>query len=331
MGLRSASLVAVAALGLIGGADVDGTTEPTIEALAPTAIEQPTPAPMARIIPEARTARVNLDAVWWTAPSSESVERLAGRWGIKHDDLVALNPTLENGAVEAGERIAVYRMEPDTLSRSIGAPNRGRIQHGAPLVEGDAWVLRAHRPRSWATRSTVNNLAAALVEWRERFPEATPVKIGELSQRGGGRVHPHRSHRSGRDVDIGYVMLEPDVGHRFVPVEVGNFNAAATWGLVRRLLADDRVDSIFMAGYIQAMLLPYAAETLDADEQRAMFSILATDLRSAKKTTIRAWRGHDDHMHVRFACTEADACTQMKNPPRKKKRRKKGKRGKKKR
>jgi len=298
------------------GADLDEEASSDVVDTPLVAIEQPSPAPMARIIPSARTARVNLDAVWWTAPKSESLERLAGRWGMQRDDLVALNPTLDDGDVDQGERIAVYRLEPDTVSRSVGAPNRGRIEHGAPLVDGDAWVLRTHRPRSWATRSTVQHLAAALVEWHERYPEATPVKIGELSQRGGGRVRPHRSHRSGRDVDIGYVMLEPDEGHRFVPVDASNFDAAATWGLVRRLLADDRVDAIFMASYIQAMLLPYAAETLDAEQQRATFSVLATDLRAAKRTKIRAWRGHDDHMHVRFACTEADACTRMKNPKR---------------
>jgi hypothetical protein len=124
-------------------------------------------------------------------------------------------------------------------------------------------------------------------------------------------------------------MLEPDEGHRFVAVDDDNLDAAATWGLVSRLLATGAVESIFMAKTVQLQLIPHAAQTMDEAQQRATFSVLEPDARARKKTAIKAWRGHDDHMHVRFACTDADlSCSS--STPRKKKRRKK-KRGKKKR
>lgn len=297
-------MLAVVALGAACGAGQSLEPE-DVDALP--AVEVPMLRPVGATIPFSRRPRLNLDAVWWEAPRGESLRRLADRWGTTAESLGALNPVLvETERVEPGQRVLVYRYEPGTVSRSVGAPNRGRIDNAAPFPEGEGWVLRSFRPRSYATRQTVTTLAVALAEWHERFPDANPVKLGELSKRSGGRVRPHKSHRTGRDVDIGYVMLEPDEGHRFVAVTDDNLDARATWGLVSQLLASGSVESIFMANTVQEQLVPYAAETLDEAEQRAVFSILEPDPRGKKKTAIKAVRGHDDHMHVRFECTEAD-------------------------
>lgn len=258
------------------------------------------------IVPFEPRARVNLDAVWWTAPRAESVGRLAERFGLEEKELRASDPSLVGDRVQAGQRVLVYRHEPGTVSRSIGAPNRGRIEHAAPLPEGDGWTLRAYRPRAWATRHVITELAAALGEWRERYPGAQPVLLGELARRGGGRARPHRSHRSGRDVDVGYVLLVPPAAHRFTQATPATLDAAATWGLVQRLLASGAVESIFMAAQVQAQLLPHAMASVDPAQLPALFSVVSTDLRAQKKAVIRAWGGHDDHMHVRFACTDAD-------------------------
>ncbi|MGH1340270.1 MAG: penicillin-insensitive murein endopeptidase [Nannocystales bacterium] len=282
---------------------------------------------MGATIPSATRPHLNLDAVWWTVPRNESLKRLADRWGADDDELRKLNPTLSDEKAEKGERLVVYRLEPGTVSRSVGAPNRGRIENSAPFPDGEGWNMRGYRPRSYATRQTVTQLATSLALWRERYPDANPVKLGEFSRRGGGRVRPHKSHRTGRDVDIGYVMNEPDEGHRFVTVSDDNMDAAATWGLVQQLVAGDAVESIFMAESVQAQLIPFAALSLTEAQQRALFSTLEPDARAKKKTTIRAWRGHDDHMHVRFGCTEADfqcrgAVSRKKKRRRKKKRHK---------
>lgn len=278
-------------------------------------------------IPLSLRPRLNLSAVWWTAPRDESLKRLADRWGVDDDELRSLNPGLADERVEQHQRVLIYRFEPGTVSRSIGAPNRGRIENSAPFPDGEGWLLRGYRPRSYATRQTVKELATSLAEWRERHPDANPVKLGEFSRRGGGRAKPHKSHRTGRDVDIGYVMDEPDKGHRFVAVTDSNLDAAATWGLVHRLLAHGAVDSIFMAQSVQEQLIPFAAETMSEAQQRAIFSTLEPDARAKKKkTTIRAWRGHDDHMHVRFACTQADLHCGGAIPRKKKKRRRKKRR-----
>ncbi len=318
-------MLAVATLSLL--CSTAAKAEPVSE--SPGSIEVPepaSPAPIGAIIPWGSRSSVNLDAVWWTAPQSESVAQLAARWGADDAELAALNPSLADGRVDEGERLVVYRHDPDTVSQSVGAPNRGHIEHAAPFPDGNAWVLRTFRPRSYATRHTVDTLATALTDWHERHPTANPVKLGEFSKRGGGRVRPHASHRTGRDVDIGYVMAEPDLGHRFVRADAQTIDAAATWGLVHRLLASGDVQSIFMDSEVQALLLPFAAQSLTLEEQRSVFSLLAFDARSEKKAIIRAWRGHDDHMHIRLRCTPTDAQCRETAAKRKRRKRRKSKR-----
>lgn len=299
---------------------------PDATALAlPASVESPAPTSSVAFVPFEPRARVNLDAVWWTAPRAESLARLADRYGMKEKELRAIDPGLVGDRVQAGQRVLVYRHTPGTVSRSVGAPNRGRIEHSAPLPEGEGWALRAYRPRAWATRHVVTELASALGEWRERYPDAQPVLLGELAKRGGGRVRPHKSHRSGRDVDVGYVLLQPPAKHRFTQATPTTLDAAATWGLVQRLLASGSVESIFMAAQVQAQLLPHAIASVDAAKLPAIFSVLATDPREQKKAIIRAWGGHDDHMHVRFACTDADVDCRAPERKKNKKRKKKNK------
>ncbi len=276
------------------------------------------------IIPFEPRGQVNLDRVWWTAPRAETVKQLGERFGVPAEEMRALDPSFIGPRVRAGQRVLVYRHDARTPSRSVGAPNRGRIEHAAPFPEGSGWRLRAYRPRAWATRHVVGELVSAIGEWRERFPTAQPVLIGELSRRDGGRVRPHRSHRSGRDVDIGYVLLAPPAAHKFTVATPHTLDAAATWALVQQLLASGSVESIFMAARVQVQLLPHALPHVDPARLRSVFSVLATDPRARKRAILRPWGGHDDHMHVRFACTDADIRCGAADRRRSKKKRKKG-------
>lgn len=310
-------------LALLGaGCGAAQAQEPTV-ALVSRVDEAPVIRPWGATIPYDARPRINLGAVWWSAPRTESLGRLAERWGTPKKTLLALNPALNaRERVEQGQRLRVYRHAPGTLSKSVGAPNRGRIENAAAFPLGEGWVMRSWRPRSYATRQVVSELALSLTQWHALYPDAHPVKLGEFSKRGGGRVRPHKSHRSGRDVDVGYVMLERDDGHRFVAVTDDNLDAEATWGLIRQLLASGTVESIFIAESVQEQLLPFAAASMSAQEQQATFSVLEPDAWAKKRTTIKAVRGHDDHMHIRFRCSEVDdECTAARRKKRRRRRR----------
>ena len=300
-----------------------GVAQAQETAAVPRVHEPPVIRSWGATIPYDARPRINLDAVWWSAPHTESLGRLSERWGLPKKTLLALNPTLKaRERVDQGQRLLVYRHAPGTLSKSVGAPNRGRIENAAAFPPGEGWVMRSWRPRSYATRHVVSELALSLAEWHEQYPDAHPVKLGEFSKRGGGRVRPHKSHRSGRDVDVGYVMLERDEGHRFVAVTDDNLDAEATWGLIRQLIASGTVESIFVANSVQEQLVPFAAASMTEEEQQATFSVLEPDPWAKKKTTLKAVRGHDDHMHIRFRCSEADdECTAARRKKRRKRRR----------
>jgi hypothetical protein len=299
-----------------------GFENPPPESLDLEVTEPPVEITTARlVIPHAAQPQINLDAVWWTAPRSEDIAYLAERWGMKEKGLRALNPEFRGDRVEAGERYAVYRNDPGVVSRSVGAPNRGRLENGVPFVEGKYWQLRSYRPRSFATRSVVVHLATALETWGAAYPEAEPIKLGEFSKKGGGRLKPHSSHRTGRDVDVGYAVHNPPEGPKFRRANEESLDAEATWGLVHALIRTGNIDYIFMNSYVQRMLLPYAEKELSPEDTRRWFSAASDDYATQNRAIVKHWRGHDDHMHVRFACVPTDVgCREAKRKKKKKKR-----------
>lgn len=312
--------VRASALGVLSLIGIDNTP---VEPLALDVDEPPVAVPIAHsVIPYAERPLINLDAVWWTAPRNEPIGLLAERWGLKEKGLRALNPDFDGERAEAGERFVVWRQRPGAVSRSIGAPNRGRLENGVPFVEGKYWELRAYRPRSYATRNVVENLATALEVWGTAYPEAKPIKLGEFSKRGGGRLTPHSSHRTGRDVDVGYVVHNPTDGPRFRRATKESLDAEATWGFVHALVSTGSVESIFMTAYVQRMLLPYAKQELPPEELGRWFSVAADGYAARNRAIVKHWRGHDDHMHVRFMCTPMDVgCREAKSRKKKKRRR----------
>jgi murein endopeptidase len=326
--LRASAVALMSVLGLDGAGDEDALSLPVSD--------PPVQASPLAVIPSEEAPRINLDAVWWTAPKTEKVSRLSDRWGIPVEVLRELNPELPAGKkakVEAGQRILVYRHAEGELSKSIGAPNQGRLENGVPFPEGKYWALREYRPRAFATRTVVTNLATAFDGWGRRFPGAPPVRIGEFSSRKGGKAPPHSSHRSGRDVDVAYVLVVPETRrHKFTPTNFLNVDAEKTWGLVRAIVGTGSVDKIFVDKSIQRAMLPFAVQDLTMEELPQYFSVMADGARAQSKAKLVHWGGHDDHMHVRFSCSPADEqCSDNPVARKKKRRKKKRRRGKKKR
>lgn len=303
--LLAATLVAV--LGTLGsfgacqapraqGGDLRAPEPPPVH---PTRLE---------VVPHAPGPHANLSAVWWTAPRSETVEQLAERWGIHRKQLLAYNPGLRGRkSVEAGERWIVSRDGPSSRSRSIGSPNRGRVEDAIAFPEGEGWQLRSRRHRAYGTKRTVQHLAAVIREFRVNYPEVPPLLIGDIGNRRGGRAPPHRSHQSGRDVDLGYVVAEmPSAEARWKRVDLATFDAARNWEFMRMLLATGVVDHIYVDKRLQKPLLEAAKADLTPEELPRYFAVAARGKRAQAHAYISPWAGHDDHMHIRFGCSEVD-------------------------
>src|SRR5262245_19173551 len=91
---------------------------------------------------------------------------------------------------------------------SVGHPSAGFLINGARMPAGDDWVLTAPQ-HTYATAETIAQLRHCLTRVRAEHAPAPRVMLGSLSGKGGGKIAPHDSHRTGRDVDV-YFFRQPD-------------------------------------------------------------------------------------------------------------------------
>jgi murein endopeptidase len=252
---------------------------------------------------EPPTVAERLQEVFWTVPEDLSLEAVASKWGHKSGVLAELNPELTalDGALPAGTRLRVYKYDVEKPTLSMGSPNRGKLRNGMPLPEGPAWRLRVHRPRTYGAVHTINALVQAFEAWGSKYPDGPKLRIGEISRRTGGRVPPHSSHRSGRDIDIGYIFRGIDDGeHRWKYMNVRNFDAEKNWALVQALVETGQVQTIYISKKLQKLLHKEAQKHLDDAQLAALFEYPHTS--ESPHALIQHWRGHANHMHVRFKC-----------------------------
>jgi murein endopeptidase len=160
----------------------------------------------------------------------------------------------------------------------------------------------------FATAETVALLVDAVDQVRESFTGTTPLAIGHASRKGGGRLRPHVSHQSGRDVDAAYYVKAPEDPPRWQVTNKRNLDAPRTWRLFEALLATGRVEYLFVDYRIQRELHRHAKAAGVANSRLATVFQYPRG-RSHRRGLIRHEVGHKDHFHIRFHCPLGDtAC-----------------------
>jgi murein endopeptidase len=159
------------------------------------------------------------------------------------------------------------------------------------------------------TNEGIALLLASIEDVRARYPGTVPIRIGDLSREDGGRLRPHKSHQSGRDVDIGYYARGNRALRRFEKMTAETIDASKTWHFVERLLLTGQVQYIFMSYRIQEVLYLTALDSGWGEQDlRGIFQYPRGH--QAKRGVIRHAKGHQDHLHVRFRCPASDTdCT----------------------
>lgn len=180
-------------------------------------------------------------------------------------------------------------------SLSLGRPNAGALIGGVQMPAGEGWEV-VDPKRSWGTQETIAYLVSALGELRRRIPDAPRVFVGDLSREHGGALGPHRSHQSGRDVDLGY-LHKPGMHVWYQHASARTLDVAKTWALVRALVTETDVEAIFMDLGVQKLLKEHA---LGQGEDRAWLDSLFRFGSVHPAPLIRQAWGHSSHMHVRF-------------------------------
>lgn len=215
-------------------------------------------------------------------------------------------------------------------SASLGSNARGALFRGVEVpAEGPGYAvpetIRARHAR-WATAETAAWLSRSFAALAEVVPDAL-VPLGDVSRRRGGQAPGHRSHESGRDVDLFFLARHED-GTRFYPqqamIRFGadgrarawsppmgvarprlplppvRFDAAGNWTLVRSLLNEPsaEVQFIFINRALAALLLDEARRQGEASGLVARAEALFHSPGNVDP--------HDDHMHVRVFCDPGD-------------------------
>lgn len=209
-------------------------------------------------------------------------------------------------------------------SVSVRNPNDGSLRGGVPLPLA-APGLRFNPARDPRARFGTLEVVRGLVEAAgrvERELGGLPVTINDLSYAQGGPIPHHRSHQSGRDVDVLFYQLGPgaepieSVGAFFDPSGTGidfrnladpsddvalQLDLPRTWLFLQALIenAQAQLQDVFVAEHVRTLLLDYA---------RAHDAPAAAIERFADMSCQPSYP-HDDHFHFRFFCA-ADDITQ---------------------
>ena len=192
---------------------------------------------------------------------------------------------------------------PDTSrSQSIGAPNNGRLANGVQLLPRAG--IRLNNPdRSWGTSETVALLNYAFDAVLEQYPDTCDNFIGDISRKNGGRLSPHKSHQSGRDVDVG-LYAKGNKFVYFINFNEKNLDIPKTWYLIETLLETDRVQLILVDTSIQKLLYDYLRPVYSKRKLEKYLQYPRP--RNVRKGIIRHAVGHKNHLHIRFKCSLDD-------------------------
>lgn len=207
----------------------------------------------------------------------------------------------------------------DGTTISWGQANGGGITSPARLPdEGDGYrVPSTWRDRGlrYGTDELIDTIIAAGRKVEAEWP-GSRVTVADLSPERGGASQWHRSHQSGRDVDIVFFVtdaagrpVDPDDMRHFdkdgESIDDGDkahevFDTARNWSFVRALLevTTAEVQRIFIFDPLKEMLLDHAR----ALGEPAALIERASHVLGQPGDSAR----HDDHMHVRVLCAPTD-------------------------
>ena len=190
------------------------------------------------------------------------------------------------------------KLEEDPASlgaMSVGYASGGMLVNGVRMPEGAHYQL-IDPGGAWGTEETIAAIVRCLATVNQRFPDTPKMFIGHISGKNGGHLSPHKSHQSGRDVDLGY-YYDRGESRWFSRATAKNLDVARTWAFVRALIGETDVELILIDTSIQKLLKDYA-RTLGEDP--AWLDEVFQVGSKSRRPLIRYAPGHATHLHVRF-------------------------------
>jgi len=222
------------------------------------------------------------------------------------------SPAFANNAVDWAK--VARPDQTGATSQSIGNYNSGCISGAVALAqEGPGYqLMRLSRNRAYGhpeLKQFIEKLGQIVAHQHESV-----LLVGDLSQpRGGPTLSGHRSHQTGLDVDIWFLLSKQAASRSLTRAERENWSAPSV------LLGNS--DNINPKEWSAAheKILQSAAQLPEVDRifvnpsiKRELCSKRDGD--SAWLRKIRPWWKHDDHFHVRLKCPANNRHCQNQEP-----------------
>lgn len=254
---------------------------------------------------------------WWQRRREKRKARRARRFAAKRQRALAEQGIVSTGqdryeAPEASMRRRrsssrrarrtrpVPNPAPRGRAQSVGLPNKGRLKRGIRLKSTNWYTVRTPE-ESWGSSHTINTLHQALVRFRKNSNYKRELVVQDLSLKNGGRFPPHKSHQSGRDVDI-RLCVNRHVPKNGVPRKIKQVDWDATWVMVHELIKSGQVEYIFLNYDRQKHLYRAAKRAGVSKDKLARWIQYPTHSKSQRSGIVRHVKGHSVHIHVRFHC-----------------------------
>ncbi|MGZ4955411.1 MAG: penicillin-insensitive murein endopeptidase [Methylobacter sp.] len=186
-------------------------------------------------------------------------------------------------------------------AQSIGSYTAGCLSGAVSLPQNGTGyqLMRPTRGRSYGHPDLIRFIESiAKTSYSQHWGV---LLIGDLGQvRGGPTPSGHRSHQTGLDVDIWYLLSQQ------AATRVLAFNERETWSSPSVLAAQSNAIDDNQWSPAHEKILETAARRSEVD--RIFVNPSVKRLLCTRKSAhdwlrkIRPWWGHDDHFHVRLKC-----------------------------
>jgi LysM repeat protein/murein endopeptidase len=248
----------------------------------------------------------------YTVGAGDTLDRIARRYRTTMQEIECLNPRLRKNPnlLRIGDRLKLLRHGPNNPSAAVGRPQDGKLVNGEQLPTGRGYYRR--RPHlAWGTNETISGLRSAIEAVRSKHRKIHDIAVGDISAEHGGKLRRHKSHQSGRDVDLGlYFVKQRKKGPKaFISGLRHTMNMAANWTLLKALVSTNqkaaRVSYIFLDYRVQQQLYQWAKKQ-GVKQKTLDWMFQYPRGRRAMRGIIRHEPGHADHYHIRFRCPPGD-------------------------
>ena len=273
------------------------TSRPAPTLVQPLKAQGPKPAPSAAA-PTTNDVAADADADDEEGPDDDEAEAAEAEAEGAATTAAAPPPAPKPSpmlALSVEQLEARYRSDPASVGPlSLGAPNAGALVNGVQMPKSDKWLVN-DPSCAWGTQETVDAIARSIEKVAADHPGAPALAIGHISSRKGGHLSPHRSHQSGRDVDLGYYHNPPKTS--FVRATEANLDLERTFALVKTIVSETDVDLVLIDTSVQRLLVAHA---LRKGEDEAWLDQVFQVRGKHPRPVVRHARGHGNHLHVRF-------------------------------